>query len=641
MADLNHSQNLPAAIRFIAYHRPALSDGIYSVEATPSLQIRGSEKIQAGQQTKRFQISGTRFKLRPDEILSVFPPVGSLADHSNVLPHIILNRSTVPWERSIGNLETSIPWLALLVFDEQTGIPSTQVLSLAQVKAQSTSKHFPNPTLEIGQEETDQVLVIDVKKSVLEVILPSPTDVSLLAHVRQGVDDQGALEGAEHAVIIANRLPQKEGRSQVHLVSLEGRYTNQGFNFMGAGAEDTIRLVSLHNWSFANVNADQSLPGILKRLNVDSGLSEDHMLRLKDIPGEASLNQFLSTGFVPLEHHLRTGGSTVSWYHGPLATGNNPNSVYQLPAMTSDALLRFDVSTGFLDVSYASAWELGRLLILQHKSVSSSLYAWKRQQAQKRKNDLAQAAFAHLPLDQSTEPESPSIPIPEGVKQWFQDLSLLKGIPFDYLVADPDMLPIETLRFFVIDKEWIACLLDGAFSLGRVHSGDHEQDRRHAKETPDQHPAAISQEQMSGFLIRSEAVSGWPDLHIEAFHKTDEGREKKRVLRKEKLSDNVVLYLYEGMIDEVDMFQKAESVHFGLDRSDSGYHKNLKNRQGINTDNKNISPIPFRNSGKIAGVINMNELATQIKNAMGWAGIDAALFAIEMTEGVEKIRFRK
>jgi hypothetical protein len=28
-----------------------------------------------------------------------FPPDGSLGEHSNVLPHIILNRSTLPWER--------------------------------------------------------------------------------------------------------------------------------------------------------------------------------------------------------------------------------------------------------------------------------------------------------------------------------------------------------------------------------------------------------------------------------------------------------------------------------------------------------------------------------------------------------------
>ena len=49
----------------------------------------------------------------------MFPPPGSLGEHSNVLPHIILKRSTLPWERQADPGDKNVPWLALLLFEEE------------------------------------------------------------------------------------------------------------------------------------------------------------------------------------------------------------------------------------------------------------------------------------------------------------------------------------------------------------------------------------------------------------------------------------------------------------------------------------------------------------------------------------------
>ncbi len=43
---------------------------------------------------------GERFSLADDDVVAVFPPSGSLGDHADVLSHIILRRSTLPWERT-------------------------------------------------------------------------------------------------------------------------------------------------------------------------------------------------------------------------------------------------------------------------------------------------------------------------------------------------------------------------------------------------------------------------------------------------------------------------------------------------------------------------------------------------------------
>jgi hypothetical protein len=62
-----------------------------------------------------------------------------------------------------------------------------------------------------------------------------------------------------------------------------------------------------------------------------------------------------------------------------------------------------------------------------------------------------------------------SPPPPEAVQGYLGMLALLSGVPFENLVADARMLPPESIRFFYIDANWIASMIDGALSTG-VHS---------------------------------------------------------------------------------------------------------------------------------------------------------------------------
>jgi hypothetical protein len=48
----------------------------------------------------------------------------------------------------------------------------------------------------------------------------------------------------------------------------------------------------------------------------------------------------------------------------------------------------------------------------------------------------------------------------------------LYNVPFNNLVANPVMLPQETIRFFYIDQNWTDALLDGALSIGVQSSRD-------------------------------------------------------------------------------------------------------------------------------------------------------------------------
>ena len=71
---------------------------------------------------------------------------------------------------------------------------------------------------------------------------------------------------------------------------------------------------------------------------------------------------------------MRQGEKTVSWYRGPLVPLNyhKPAQVQELVSC-ADELLRYDPDIGLFDVTYAAAWQLGRLLALQNQSFALAL----------------------------------------------------------------------------------------------------------------------------------------------------------------------------------------------------------------------------------------------------------------------------
>ncbi len=188
----------PIKVEFIQYHQPALRDGEYKITVTQTIEsskIQGQAPFTTGEKT--FHVAGERFALNPQDIHGVFPPPGSLGEHSNVFPHVIFNRSTLPWERAIDSSseDRDIPWLALLLFDEDEK-PTPQIVTLGQLKNTSSyGAKFPSFNLEPGQHDDDKVTVIDVPKSLLETILPTKEDLKYLAHVRQGTDANDRLVG--------------------------------------------------------------------------------------------------------------------------------------------------------------------------------------------------------------------------------------------------------------------------------------------------------------------------------------------------------------------------------------------------------------------------------------------------------------
>ncbi|MBO1348078.1 MAG: hypothetical protein EBE86_012095 [Hormoscilla sp. GUM202] len=609
----------PESLVFAAYHQLPIAIGDYKVKVEHTFHTTDNTTIpsQTFAATRRFRVEGERFQLKPDDLQAVFPPQGSLGDHSNVLPHIILTHSTLPWERSPAvspeSSDDLFPWLLLLVFSEAEK-PKTKTITLGELSNQGPK--FPVVSLHGYRKASDPVNVIDVKRQVLEPLLPTLDDLKMLAHVRRldfsAQDEQGMsrtdLHESERAVILANRLPEPGATSTVHLVSVEGRYNTTGFNFDNAGPDDEIRFVSLISWRFACISSDQTFAEMIK------GLEKDHRSFRLPNNGNDDVENFLKEGFVPVRHGLRQGGKTFSWYRGPFATGT-VNDNLTVPVHTSDALLRYYPNVGLFDVGYASAWELGRLITLQSPTFSANLYEWKRLRDQQDKCSQRSEQGDH-PL------EKPDVKtdMPESVRTWLEQLSYLEGVPFKYLVPDERLLPKESIRFFQVDGKWIRCLLDGAYSIGRITEDDFEYDRKTPLSMPYTHA--------TGILIRSDLVSGYPGLLIDAY---DDGNSHLTELRRQYLSKNILLCIFEGDLYRLDIHQKPEMLHFALELpGNNQYQKKLRNSQATISGNLPATRI-----------VPISELKDKMIHSLNIdnSEFNSGRFALEMIESAEKVSF--
>ena len=223
---------------------------------------------------------------------------------------------------------------------------------------------------------------------------------------------------------------------------------------------------------------------------------------------------------------------------------------------------------------------------------------------------------------------SATVETPPDITSWFADLAILRGVPFNYIVPDPSMLPAESIRFFRLDGLWVDCLLDGAFSIGRVTRADYEQTQSMKEGLTG---GGDEDEVISGFLLRSSVVSGWPGLLVDAF---DAGVPPLDSRRFERLSDSVLLCLFKGDLSRAEFHQRPEMLHFGLDEEGAGLVKKLRNAQGEEGGPQIESGAWLQTQTR---VVNAKALADAIAAATGDAPLTSAQFALQMIEGVERV----
>ncbi len=428
-------------MRFYNNKIPALEDGRYKISVQQELAFTsGDPTTPRFAHEQQFLVHGTRFALDATALHAVYPPGGSLGDYENKLAHIVLTKPALPWERELHlsgdrkiraagprsseDRRRQAPWMALLLFeedellvDEDNPSPTrSTVRPIAAILAPEEDNVFRPPLALDPIEKSDadlKAITIDIKSETFSKLVPGYEELPYLAHVRQ-VNPEDKEFGTQtgdgwFAVLIGNRLikaDREKGTPQIaHLVSLEGfrPYLPQadGRQSKNFDNREIVRLVSLAGWRFTANPGRGDFGALMENMNCDllrfpsaeepcraphpqaaaTDASAGNSVPKSSEPLDAGqlVTEAIQQGYVALNYGpTRLGEHTVAWYRGPFAPIMMKRA--NLPAfLNAESAMIYDERTGLFDLSYAVAWQIGRLLALSDRQFGVDLLQWQRQ----------------------------------------------------------------------------------------------------------------------------------------------------------------------------------------------------------------------------------------------------------------------
>ena len=108
-------------MRFINYIKPTLQEGKYRVSVTQTLTEPEPSEYSGGTE---FYVSGKAYAMSKEEVFSVFPADNESGEFADVLPFLVLEQRSYPWERKIlpDKNGVPVPWVALIVVSEEESV---------------------------------------------------------------------------------------------------------------------------------------------------------------------------------------------------------------------------------------------------------------------------------------------------------------------------------------------------------------------------------------------------------------------------------------------------------------------------------------------------------------------------------------
>ena len=469
---------------------PPLVDGNYRIDAVTNVTFDG-QQAPLSSNSGYFDIEGPRFTLPATDVAAVYPPRNGHGGFDEYIPQIVISRRTLPWERRLTSDPSAIgtptrdqwtlqpnpfppvndpnewgpaPWLALLLFQEGEYTLHQNVSLKSVVPADAYAR------LEVPDGITCDS--IEVEAGLLQSVLPSLDELTLLAHVRQVNVDDKELNAASgdglYAVLMSNRVPAPNAKFRACLVSLEertdlvkadpppvaapifigifenpvigqignvpaakaegvaapaaniiGNLNNQfGATILATVADrnvanavgfvaspyyhvfiETQQLVLLHSWTFECTGVG-TFRDYVQRINVSTmGTVE-----------EQGHPPVIDTGHIPITVMDRAGVQEKVWYRGPFVP--MPLTRDPLTYHSADQCRRVTPETGAEDISYAAAFECGRLMAAADPRLGQELMRWRREPyRQSVRIDSLLAIQAAIPLDQTLEIHKPVVPV--------------------------------------------------------------------------------------------------------------------------------------------------------------------------------------------------------------------------------------
>ena len=653
------------SIAFYDNYKAPLAAGSYRLVLQQSVTLE-SEAPRHYYRDQKFEVLAPRYAIEAEDIQAYFPPQGGVAEYKDVLPHLVLNSRNLPWERTLTR-EGNEPWLALLVVSEKEIVDSKVVLQRATVadlaphrpedfkeddeKLPDWRRSDPNgdvilPRFKRTEDANTPVSLLDLNLDLFLKLCPTRKELPLLAHIRRvGTDDKVPLEmvaNGEFSVLVANRFPAA-GANTVYLVSLEGwNYLLDAPGKSQAAAR--VRLITLGSWNFiSDSTGHDTFSGLMKGLKNNSAVFG---ISVGVSSGSAYVDQALKRAYVPIDYKPLESTPAFAWYRGPLAPLRR-DAVSTNAFERADAAIIMDSSRGIMDLSYAAAWELGRLSALSSPAFVKGLRLFfeRRRNVDEFISDVERFVESHRssfnePITGSKQtPANEQVRITDDLIEWIARLVLLYPVPFHYLVPHQSLLPAESLRFFHLDDNWVNALVDGALSIA-VRNLDAQRAASRAElqaalskivyqhrlrlqgKNPEWNPTERYMETpKSGFLLRSRVVSGWPGVEVTA-KTTAADQTLPKILRFDQISEGVLFCLARGAIQEVTFREPREGLTFGV--ATDGTVKAAKSGKIVDVKNKLLR------TGPTGGVVDIANLQVEL------ASTGSAELATEMIRKPEE-----
>ena len=404
------------AMYLFDYATPPLEPGSYRMEVATNVGF--DNKDHALKDKDYFEVVGPRFVLPPELVGGVFPPRNGHGPFQDSLAHVALMRRTLPWERSLdkgqpianpsdGKLlqaDYPTPWMALLIFEEDEYTLMQNVALENVVPADVFTR--------LGKPANVLCDAVQAEKSLVTQIMPTKQELQLLTHVRWvNVDDRELSaegSGGWFAIVMASRVPTPNKKCRACLVSLEERsdlvkadappseipaplqraeqanYLDVGVKLGGTSkfieasqrdqmgqkynlAAAMVNLVLLHTWQFT-CEGDGTFFNLMQKLDVG-------MMGKVRKQGQPALTD---TSHMRMALHDRGGSTEAALYRGPLVPFDLTRDTLG-PYHSADQCRRASPEAGVEDISYAAAFEVGRLLAAADARLAQELMRWRRQ----------------------------------------------------------------------------------------------------------------------------------------------------------------------------------------------------------------------------------------------------------------------
>ncbi|SMP15309.1 hypothetical protein [Chryseobacterium profundimaris] len=309
----------------------------------------------------------------------------------------------------------------------------------------------------------------------------------------------------------------------------------------------------------------------------------------KNLPGDKWIKDLIDLGKVPLLHHLKSGGKVVSWYQGPFVRSghrvifkefsSNPEEGIDFGENIPnhpEKLMFYSKDTNMLDLGYAAAWQLGRLLVMNNVKVVQEIKKWKHQL---RLNELI------LSQNQEYSPINLSVDnsvrqLPEIIRNFIINTVKFVNFPYYYLFPDETMLPEGSIRYFKLDNAWVLSMLFGMLSIGNDFTiRDFKRYVLHNSSVGD---VFDYKKDYNGFVVHSEIISNWPQLQVEF----DNSSQFQYIT---DLTSMVRLYMINGSFSTLSLFMKNENAHFAIDFPNQNSVKDKNGLLSFKQENEEIT----------------------------------------------------